>query len=304
MNLPILNADDVENIFYNCKVIGAPLKGGQKVVFPCEIEGSKCAIKFILLSEENEVIDENKQSVIDIIQARANREISIMESIDSPNIVKLSNPELIRKSYKGQEFLVYAEEWIEGKSVDQLIAHGPMPISESLKLCIDITSAIQALWNIAVVHRDIKPQNIIRRESSGEYVLLDMGLAFDLEDKSLTQYGAIPGTKIYFSPEQLDYTHKRDIDFRSDLFSLGVVMYQVLTIQHPFYQTGMTDHDLFTNILLNPIVNPKILNNKIPDRVASIICRLLSKQPNARYRKCDMLLNEIATLNLLREELE
>ncbi|MBQ8763857.1 MAG: serine/threonine protein kinase [Clostridia bacterium] len=296
MNIPLINSDDIEAMFGNCKVLNAPLKGGQKLVFPCEINGKKCALKFILLGDSSGDIDPNREAIIDAIQARAIREVNIMDNIDSPFIVKLGDIKIQSIRYNNQEMLVYSEDWIEGESVQSIISREKLSVKECINLCRDIAKAISELWSHSIVHRDIKPLNIIRKKNDGTYVLLDMGLALDLEDKSLTRYGDVPGTKIFLSPEQLDYQHKRDIDFRSDLFALGIVMYQASTTKHPFYEIGMTNDELFTNIIRNPIVPPINLNEDMPIGLNNIICRLLSKQPNCRYRKIDILLDELNNL--------
>ena len=301
MALPQLTATDVEKIVPNCKVIGYSLGGGQKIVFPCCVNGSQCAIKFILLGELKDDLDGDVQSKIDTIRARVEREITIMRTIHSPSIVKMGNLELTPVTFKEQNLLYYSEEWVEGQSLSTILqAEKKLSVDETLKLCLDISWGISELWNLNKVHRDIKPQNIMKRDCDGSYVLLDLGLAFDLEDKSLTQYGYVPGTKIYFSPEQLDIKHKRDIDFRSDLFSLGIVLYQSITGQHPFYRFGMSDQELFERIINQPAIPPTTVDAKIPQIVSNLICRLLSKQPSGRYRKCSILIDE---LNRIRDSL-
>ena len=292
MGIPVLNANDIETLVEDCKVIGEAQKGGQKIVFPCLINGEKCALKLILLSDESENIDVQKELIIDTVCARATREIEIMGIVNCDHIVKLSNIPLTRIKHNGQDMLMYSEEWIEGHAVDKLIKNSQISLLECVKMCIDITKAISNIWSISVVHRDIKPQNIIRKDD-GNYVLLDMGLALDLSDKSLTQYGVVPGTKIYFSPEQLDFMHKRHIDFRSDLFSLGIVVYEALTGTHPFYQLGMSDSELFQKIITESVIPPKRINNLIPEELNTLVCRMLSKQPNGRFRKCEFLLEEL-----------
>lgn len=293
MNLPNLDKNDVECIIKNCTSTGDTLQGGQKLVFPCKIDDKKCAVKFILLSDRNQDIDDLRISMIDSIYARAIREINIMKKINSPHVIKLMDDEPKKIQYNNQTMLMYIEEWIDGENLYEILKKGIISNEECIKLCEGITTAISELWKINIVHRDIKPQNIMRRKNTGDYILLDMGLAFDLEDKSLTQYGFIPGTKMYFSPEQLDFKNKRDIDFRSDLFSLGIVMYQAITGKHPFYQYGMQDYQLFQNIINNPIVNPSLINPHISNVLDEIVCRLLSKQPNGRYRKCELLLDKL-----------
>ena len=297
MSLPNLLATDVESIVPNCKVIGAPAGGGQKLVFPCEIAGEKYALKFIFLNNLTDNLNGSVISQIESIRARVEREIDIMKSINSHNVVKIGPVPLTATSYNNQNLLYYSEEWIEGQDLSMILrSNRKLSSTDSVIMCRDIVNAIFELWALNKVHRDIKPQNIIRRADDGSFVLLDLGLAFDLDDKSLTQYGFVPGTKFYFSPEQLDINHKRDIDFRSDLFSLGVVLYQSLTGIHPFVTTGLSDQELFQRICTQPIVPPIVIDNSIPQAISNIACRMLSKQPSGRYRKCSMLLSELDTI--------
>lgn len=297
MSLPNLSFTDVEAIVPNCKVVGTPSGGGQKLVFPCEISGEKYALKFIFLNNLTDNLNGNIVSQIDSIRARAEREIDIMKRIDSNNVVKIGPVQLTATSYNNQNLLYYSEEWIEGQTLAELLKNNDsLSPTESVIMCRDIVNAISELWTLNKVHRDIKPQNIMCRASDGSFVLLDLGLAFDLDDKSLTQYGFIPGTKFYLSPEQLDIKHKRDIDFRSDLFSLGVVLYQSLTGMHPFASVGMSDQELFHRIYTQQIIPPIIINNSISLALNNVVCRLLSKQPSGRYRKCSILLDELDTI--------
>jgi len=125
--------------------------------------------------------------------------------------------------------------------------------------------------------------------------LLDAGLAFDIVGESLS-IGPV-GTPPYFSPEQFDFSNRRTVmDFRSDLFSLGVTMYEMATGQHPFWTRGENSRSLFNKITM---LNPKPPNEIIPDfpeELGDIIMRMLGKSPHLRYRRCQQLidaLNEI-----------
>ena len=294
MELPEILPIDVENMISDCKVVGPQLSGGQKTVFPCFVNGQKCAIKIIRLNNLSDDMDGTVASKIEVVRARVEREIAIMRKIDSPHIVKMGSVDLTAVTYNNQNILYYSEEWIDGQNLFQILCGcSKLPVETVLHLCFHITCAISELWKLNKVHRDIKPQNIIQQSSDGNFILLDLGLAFDLDDKSLTQYGYVPGTKIYFSPEQLDIAHKRDIDFRSDLFSLGIVVYQAITGSHPFYRYGISDAELFHRIKTEKVVPPNIIDQGVPKPVSDIICRLLSKQPSERYRKCDILLDEL-----------
>ena len=296
---PRLKAKDVCSIISNCQVIGKEMRGGQKVVFPCEIDKKKYAIKFILLQDLKYGDEESSDSSnIEEIRLRAERELSIMKRVSSYNLIKMGTIDLTHTEYDGQDLLYYSEEWVDGKDLSTILRENVvLSVEDVMRLGIDIANAIGKIWEeTKVVHRDIKPQNIIQRSEDGSYVLLDLGMAFDLEDKSLTKMGYIPGTKLYFSPEQLDWKRKRDIDFRSDLFSLGVVMYQAITGSHPFYKSGMDDNELFQRIIYENPIQPMLIRSNIPQEANDIIMRLLSKVPNARYRKVSLLINKLSEL--------
>ena len=204
--------------------------------------------------------------------------------------------------YNNQNLLFFTEEWIEGYDLKRKLENdGPFSYNDTIKLGIDIAQAIEELWKHSKIHRDIKPGNIVYDKNSGQYILLDMGLAFDLEDKSLTAYGYIPGTKIYFSPEQLSIDKKRFMDFRSDLFSLGIVMYECVTGVHPFYVRGMSDDSLFHSILNDVPKRPSEYRNDMIKELDYIIMRLLGKSPHLRYRTCQQLIESLENARIALE---
>jgi serine/threonine-protein kinase len=148
-----------------------------------------------------------------------------------------------------------------------------------------------------MIHRDVNPGNIMKRRVSGDFVLLDMGCLFDLAGASLSM--APVGTPLYFSPEQLDFANRRRVlDFRSDLFSLGIVLYEMATAKHPFLTRGVTSAvDLVSSILNSTPVEPKQVRKAVPQELSQIIMRLLSKQPALRYRKTSLLIEALKNVS-------
>lgn len=285
MQLPILQAGDVELIVPNCRVSGSPIKGGQKIVFPCEINGKMFAIKFMATSAYNVScgeVDDGELSVEDEVLSRAHREVSIMSRCSCPYLIKLGPVLLSQIEYNGQHLLFFSEEWVDGNNLKNC----RLDMNEVKNLGLQISCAIEELWSLQKVHRDIKPGNIIYNRKNNTFILLDMGFAFDVDDKSLTKFGYIPGTVQYLSPDQLNYSKKRELDFRSDLFSLGVVMYETFTGVHPFYRRGMTEEEVIRNILLLNPPPPSAVDSSLSKNLDGIIMRLLSKQPNQRFRSC------------------
>lgn len=276
-----------------CKIIGNPLHGGQKIVFPCVIDNQKFALKFIILPDAMDSQDSGEDFDFNSIYERAVRETSTMESIDSPYLVRMGPVKLTQKIYNGEKYIFYTEEWIEGRS---LRGHILNPC-ECIQLGIDISCAIKELAAKQKIHRDIKPDNIMQREN-GHFVLLDLGLLYDRLDRSLTRINCVPGTIPFFSPEQLDPSRKRDMDFRSDMFSLGIVMFMSVTGLYPFGNLQkMTDFEIESNILKMAAPEADKINAKIPHLLSKIIGRLLEKHPSRRYRSCDLLIRELKMIN-------
>ena len=127
-------------------------------------------------------------------------------------------------------------------------------------------------------------------------MLLDAGLVFDIVGDSLSVQPV--GTPPYFSPEQFDFSNRRIVlDFRSDLFSLGVTMYQMLTGTHPFWEPGEGSQSLFNKITTLAPQPPSDLCN-VSEELNNVILRLLGKFRHLRYRRCDQLINALEKVAL------
>lgn len=261
-------------------------RGGQKVVYRCLIDGVPHALKVLEVPENRG--DEDLES--DEIVRRAQREVEILNACDSPNLVRLGPIPLSVDTFGDQQAVYFTEEWIDGANVGEIVQdHGPLDVEDLVRLAAQITEAIEILWELAKVHRDIKPANIMRRTETGDFVLLDMGLALDLDAESLTEVlGAIPGTPIYFSPERLELEKKRQLDFRSDLFSLGIVLYLAATGSHPFWRPGSSRQEALRSILHDDPRPPSELRDELPKEVDDVLGRLLQKRPHMRFRSCAM----------------
>lgn len=292
MAIPNLNKEDVKEILSYATDIGNPIKGGQKIVFPITLENKKFVLKFMLTNPSRDNRDEMEQSEdeIDEVTARARREVEVMKICVSPYLVKLGPIPLTHLDYKGQSLIFFAEEFIEGRDLKNiLISQEKLPVNDVIRLGRNITEAIRVIWSYAKIHRDIKPGNIMFSDRTGDFILLDMGLVFDLFDESITLSGIIPGTPIYFSPEQIDLARKRQMDFRSDLFSLGIVLYEAVTGRHPFIGNAQSTTDVVANILSSNPSPPITSIPNLPESLNTIIMRLLAKKPHLRYRTCEQL---------------
>jgi len=220
-----------------------------------------------------------------------------MSKCDSPHLVKMGPMNVAPLDIENLSILYFLEELIEGEDLKQIISRGAMPVDEIKKLGIHVATAIKALWNCdpnhQIIHRDLKPANIMRRASNGDYVVLDMGLAFDILAESISAPGQIPGTTLYFTPDQLDPSNKRQMDYRTDMFALGIILYEAAAGHHPFYTSNMSTVDLFKSIMRSKPTPIKDRRRELPDALAEIIMRLLAKKPHLRYRTCEVLLEAL-----------
>ncbi|MFO0966103.1 MAG: serine/threonine-protein kinase [Gemmataceae bacterium] len=287
-DLPSLTPDQVAILVPQASAIEQLGSGGQKLVFRGTIEGTLYALKFAKLPASP--VDDLDEFASSDIAIRAKREVETMRECTSPYVVKLGPVGLSFGNASGQQLVFFSEEYIAGHDLKaQLRSTGKFTAQEVARLGLQMGSAIKALWEFGKIHRDIKPANIMRRDSGGDYVLLDAGLAFDVDGESIS-VGPV-GTPAYFSPEQFEFTNRRTVlDFRSDMFSLGVTMYFVATATHPFWSPGDTTQSLYSKITgFNPLPPSSIVDG-FPQPLDEVIMRLLGKSPHLRFRTCDQLI--------------
>ncbi len=168
-------------------------------------------------------------------------------------------------------------EFVPGKGLDELIhAQGRLPYAEALRIYQSVVGAMAHVHNRGIIHRDIKPSNI-RVQEDGTVKLLDFGIAKGSNTPKLTQTGGVVGTLQYLAPEQI----KGHTDARSDVWSLGVLFYEMVTGRAPFMAENMMD--LFGKISQAVFVPPSILNPGLPSSLEAVISRCLKRNPNDRY---------------------
>jgi len=238
--------------------------------------GRRVALKFLPAETEHD------KSAME----RFLREARSASSLNHPGICTIHAIE----ENNGRTFI--AMELLEGRALDKVLASGPLPIPRTVEIGIQLADALDAAHKKGIVHRDIKPGNIFVTERSAVKIL-DFGLAKLLRDKSdefdgetigvdtalLTSPGMAVGTIAYMSPEQ---ARGEEIDARSDLFSLGAVLYQMVTGKLAF--PGSTSAVIFDNILHNAPVAPVTLNPSVPAELERILNKALEKDRDCRYQ--------------------
>jgi serine/threonine protein kinase len=174
----------------------------------------------------------------------------------------------------GAPFLVM--EFVSGKNLEQLLAHSPIPFASAAVWAADIASALACAHRAGIIHGDIKPSNI-RVTEDDRVKLVDFGVARFASQ--VTGSDRVLGTPAYLSPEQIE---GRKQDSRSDLFSLGVVLYEMITGVRPF--AGNSLGEVCAQILTANPVRPSKLNARLPAALDRIIARCLRKNPDERYQ--------------------
>ncbi len=211
--------------------------------------------------------------------------------IEAQSAASLTHPNIVSIYDVGNEGNLYyiVMELIKGKTLKEIITEerGPLPWKWSVNIVIQIASALEMAHKNNIVHRDIKPHNIIITED-GVAKVTDFGIAKAVSNSTITAFGTTIGSVHYFSPE-----HARGgfTDAKSDLYSLGVVMYEMLTGKVPF------DADTPVSVALKHMqempVEPKELNQNIPQSVNDIIMKAMQKDANLRYQSATEMLKDL-----------
>ena len=213
---------------------------------------------------------------------RFQREASVYRQLNHPNIVQF-----ISSGFDKDVYFI-AMEHIGGCSLDKLLSDGVIfPVQDAIIYVTALASAIYHAHSKGIIHRDIKPQNIMIRED-GVIKLLDFGVAQTDDDLVKTATGSIVGTFFYASPEQ-NQGHK--IDERSDLYSLGLVFYEMITGQRAL--AGANPLEIATTQKLGQIPPPESIRKEIPANVSQVIMRLLDRDPNQRFQSARDLENHL-----------
>jgi eukaryotic-like serine/threonine-protein kinase len=269
------------------RILKALGRGGMGEVYLAEdtVLGRKVALKFLF----GELVGDNwaKRQLIKEAQAAA--------MLDHPNICPIYGIE----EHDGRSFIVM--QYVEGDTLGELIKKGPIAPEQILTLVKQIVSAIAEAHSHGIIHRDIKPKNIMVTPS-GQVKVLDFGLAKTIQAKQdsesitdsishLSQSGLVPGTVAYMSPEQL---RGEKLDYRSDIFSVGTLLYEMSTGKNPFSRNQNVE--VISAILTLDVKTSSIASANGSKELSYVIARCLKKEKEDRYPSASELLLEIESV--------
>jgi serine/threonine-protein kinase len=217
---------------------------------------------------------------------RFRREGELGKKLHNENIIRIYESETAKDG-----FTFIAMEYLEGIDLRQYLdKHGKIPVDEALQIVIPVCRALDYAHVKGVIHRDIKPENIMLplEKGRGRVVLMDFGIAHTAFLGTIGTGSTYLGTPYYMSPDQLS---SKEVDGRSDIYSLGVVFFEMLTGQHLFNETDPLKM-LFHHKETPP---PKLtsINPRIPPMLEGIVLKMLAKQPQDRYQTVESLLVEL-----------
>jgi len=211
------------------------------------------------------------------------REARAAATVDHPNVVTV----LEAGTVEGQPFLVMQR--VEGETLERRLARGPLPVAEAVALATGVADALAEVHALGIVHRDLKPTNIMLTPRGPK--VLDFGIASVHGVERMTEAGSVVGTPLFMSPEQI---RGLPPDNRSDLWALGVILYQALTGARPF--AGESLPAMTHAVLHDHPPAPSTRAASVPPALDAVVDKLLRKNPAHRYSRAEELLADLGSL--------
>ena len=219
-----------------------------------------------------------------ILFDRFQREAGIGEKLNHPKVMRVFGGEERSRVYM-------VMEWCEGRLLRQILEEGPLPQARAIRIAVEVLEALEYIHVNGVAHRDLKPENIMVEDN---IKLIDFGIASDSAARRLTyaNFTATLGTPNYISPEQV--RGKRG-DGRSDIFSMGVILYEMLSGKLPF--SGPNPLAAMNDRLLNHPLPPSIANPSVSPQLQEVLYRALERDPRNRYARASEFAHDLEHLD-------
>ncbi|HZU96244.1 MAG TPA: serine/threonine-protein kinase, partial [Planctomycetota bacterium] len=236
-------------------------QGGMGTVYEVRAEGSTERLALKLLATPDAGLAE-----------RFRREARALELLG-----RLDHVARIRDSGEDRGRLFIVMDLLPGGSLEDRVQDGPLEEREAARLMLPVARAVHVMHELGVIHRDLKPQNVLF-DAKGRPVVTDLGIARNKREASLTETGAMFGSIYYMAPEQANDTH--DVDRRADVWALGAILYRIVTGSKVFKGTPT---EVMTQVLFAKPVAARRMRDGLSEEVEAICARALARDPRDRY---------------------
>lgn len=260
-------------------------------VYKVSRNGKKYAAKVL---SETYILDEFKNE-----QNRITREIDVLRNVKSENLIQYQEDFYFKNEFGIMEYVIVME-YFEGVTLRNFLKTDNS-LDILIHIFVNILNGVKDLHNTiieneGIIHRDLKPDNIMINEKLNVKII-DYGLSKIIDFSSITSTGTQIGSPLYMSPEQLK--DSKHIDYRADIYALGIILYEMLTKNIPYKATTLPE--LLLKILNDPIIPPKQYNPNISDGLESIIFKATAKEPYARFQTVDEFIDAFDKKNIQEE---
>jgi serine/threonine protein kinase len=289
--------DLIRQAFPQIEDIALVDKGGFKAVYRISAGGNVEAFKLILIPSYagNPDADSLRKEMI----GRVRREVTALARCVGPETVKLGSMPLIDVKIADADYVGYSEEFLEGDDLWKLLSSGiPKPPENELRLLFaTLLRGIRALWSNGYIHRDIKPKNVMKlSDPRRQFVLLDLGIAYSIQETALT---ANPGERMplatyrYLAPELMNPNFRDTIDYRSDLYTAAMTVFEYAAQRHPLAQDRDDMMRTISRALHQPAKPLGELRADLSTGFCQLIDQMLKNKPALRPANLNLLINRM-----------
>lgn len=272
-------------------------KGGFKAVYKASIGGRTEALKLVQIPDSDGTSDAEAFKRENI--GRVRREVEALGRCTGPEIVKLGTLALIPVTIGGIDYVAYSEEFLEGTDLWKLLASAPPKPSEQelRQLFVILLKAIREVWSYGYIHRDIKPKNVMKlTDPARPFVLLDFGIAYSVQETGLTANptGRMPvATYRYLAPEVMNPAFRDTIDYRTDLYTAAMTVFEYAAQRHPLAQDRDDLMQTISRALHQPATPLKTHRPDLSTGFCQIIDQMLKKKPALRPANLNVLIQRM-----------